>query len=187
MRVSKLVGQVAIRTSQNDRLSTIPNLRVPMNTAYKISLETYDMTCLDKSWAWLNDPEIKKLTMTPVFTREDQFKFFERLPHRTDYRIWSVVLDGTELIGAAGFKNHRGSLAEYWGYIGEKQYWNKGFGRSLIEAVELKARESGVFDLDLKVSTANLRAIALYEKVGFVIDPRTSTDSCFQMVRRGIR
>lgn len=158
-----------------------------MNTVHEISLQTYDRTCLDKSWAWLNNPEIRELTMTPVFTREDQLRFFEQLPYQTDYKIWSVVLDNSELIGAAGLKNHRGKLAEYWGYIGEKQYWNKGLGRRLLRAVEEKAQELGFGDLDLKVSTANVSAIALYKKSGYVIDTQASTESCLQMIKRGIR
>ncbi|MEO5658251.1 MAG: GNAT family N-acetyltransferase [Polaromonas sp.] len=158
-----------------------------MKNTNKISLGTYNQECFDKSWAWLNDAETKKLTMTPDFTRNDQFRFFEQLPHRTDYLIWSVILDDEEVIGAAGLKNHRAALAEYWGYIGEKQHWNKGLGRSLVRAVELKAKKKGFVDLDLKVSSANPRAIALYEKVGFLIDPQTSTESCLRMVKRGIR
>lgn len=152
----------------------------------RITLQAYDKACLDKSWVWLNDPEIRELTMTPVFTREDQTKFFDQLSHRLDYCIWSVLLDGTEVIGVAGLKNHRGSCAEYWGYIGEKQYWNKGLGRGLIDAVEQKAKQLGFTELYLKVTVANPRAIELYEKVGFVIAPETSTESCLQMVKRGI-
>lgn len=158
-----------------------------MNTIHEISLQTYDTTCLDKSWAWLNDPEIRALTMTPVFTREDQLRFFERLPYQTGYKIWSVVLDNAELIGAAGLKNYRGNLAEYWGYIGEKQYWYKGLGQNLIRAVEHKAQELGFIDLDLNVSTFNVSAIALYKKSGYVIDTQSSTDFCLQMVKRDIR
>ena len=157
-----------------------------MNSAQKISLQTYDKTCLDKSWEWLNDPEIRELTMTPVFTREDQLRFFERLPHRTDYLIWSVILDNAELIGVAGLKNHRGLLAEYWGFIGEKRYWNRGLGLGLMQAVEQKAKELGFVDLDIKVTTSNPRAIVLYEKTGYLVLSKTSTGSCLHMVKRGI-
>jgi len=135
------------------------------------------------SWEWLNDPEIRDLTMTPVFTREDQLRFFEQLPRRTDYLIWSVVLDGTEVIGAAGLKNHRGDTAEYWGYIGKKQYWNNGLGKLIVIEVEKKAIELGFFWLDLKVSTDNPRAISLYQNTGFVIDPYMSSSYCLRMIK----
>lgn len=38
----------------------------------KISLKLYNEDFLEKSWEWLNDEELKYLTMTPDFTRKDQ-------------------------------------------------------------------------------------------------------------------
>jgi RimJ/RimL family protein N-acetyltransferase len=156
------------------------------NAGNRVSLQAYDKACLDKSWTWLRDPETSALTMTPAFTLGAQLKFFEQLPLRTGYHIWGVLLDGAELIGAAGLKNHRGSCAEYWGYIGEKHYWGKGLGLGLFEAVEQKAKQLGFSELDLKVSVANLRAISLYKKVGFLIDSHRSTEFCLHMVKQGI-
>ena len=156
------------------------------NIDKRISLQTYNIACLDKSWIWLNDPEIRELTMTPVFTRENQIEFYEQLTQRTDYLIWGVILDKSELIGAAGLKNHRGTLAEYWGFIGEKKHWNKGLGRQLIETVEQQARDFDFTDLDLKVSASNQRAIGLYEKVGFVIDRHRSNNLYLHMLKRNI-
>lgn len=152
----------------------------------RLSLVTLDERCLEKSWKWLNDPEVRELTMTPPFTREDQRRFFEQLPSRTDYRIWGVALGGVELIGAAGIKDHRESIAQYWGYIGEKKYWGRGLGRSLVAKVESEARELGFNDLDLIVSAKNTRAITLYESVGFVRDPQATTGCRIRMVKRGI-
>lgn len=161
------------------------NAKEMMNSHCTVSLGPYTKDCLDKSWVWLKNPEIKSLTMTPDFTREEQLEFFEQLPYRSDYLIWSVVFDG-QLIGAAGLKNYRGTLAEYWGYLGEKQYWNRGLGSSLIRAVEVNAKARGFSALDLKVSPDNLRAIALYKKDGFLLDPETQTESCLRMVKRCI-
>jgi RimJ/RimL family protein N-acetyltransferase len=149
-------------------------------------LVEYDARCLDLSWTWLNDPEIGALTMTPPFTREQQAEFFASLDRRRDYLIWGIEADGHELIGAAGLKNHRGTRAEYWGYIGERKYWGKGYGHRLVAAVENKARAHGFSQLDLRVARTNSRAIALYEKAGFVADPQASTDDYVLMLKRGI-
>lgn len=151
----------------------------------RISLGIYDRECLDKSWEWLNDPETRALTMTPEFTREDQLRFFEKLP-RTDYLIWSLLLNNDELIGVAGLKNHRGQLAEYWCYIGEKKYWSMGLGRSLVQAVEAMAKKCGFVDLDIKVSIHNPRSIALHEKSGYVVLPATSTEVYLHMLKRNV-
>jgi hypothetical protein len=45
----------------------------------------YDERLLEHSWAWLQDPEIKRLTDTPDFTRTAQRSWFESLGGRTDY------------------------------------------------------------------------------------------------------
>ena len=120
---------------------------------HHLSLIPYDACCHELSWFWLNDPEIRELTMSPIFTREDHNIFFKNLPLRSDYKIWRILLDGHEIVGAAGLKNHRGSLAEYWGYIGEKKYGIQGLGRSLFKVVEEEVRNIGIIDLDLKVFT----------------------------------
>ena len=59
---------------------------------------------------------------------------------------------------------HRGNLG--MGIIPE--YRGRGLGRRLIETTLKRARETGFSRVELDVHTDNARAIALYEKVGFV-------------------
>ena len=132
-----------------------------------LSLSSYDRACLDRSWEWLRDPEIRALTMTPEFTREDQLHFFESLPTRSGYHIWGLSLDGRP-VGAAGLKNVRGACAEYWGYLGERDCWGKGLGKQLMLLIEAEARKLGLSSLDLRVLATNSRAISLYLKMGYV-------------------
>lgn len=134
-----------------------------------VQLVPFDQAFLERSWNWLQDPEIKRLTLTPDFTREEQQRFFDGLPSRSDYRIWGVVLAGGELIGAAGLKNVTRGSAEYWGYIGEKQWWGKGLGGEMLTAVEAEARKLGLPQLVLRVVTDNVRAVRAYEKSGFQV------------------
>lgn len=151
----------------------------------KLSLAPYDEKCLEKSWEWLNDPEIRFLTMTPEFSKDDQRRFFNSLATRSDYLIWAVIFDGTP-IGAAGLKNPRGNMAEYWGYIGEKKFWGGGLGRSMLALVEEKGRCAGFSSLDLKVLAANERALSLYRKCGYVVDADNSSDDVLRMIKREI-
>ncbi|EKO3750233.1 hypothetical protein P0F16_002868 [Vibrio metschnikovii] len=69
----------------------------------KLVLDIYTRKYLDKSWDWLTDPEIKKMTNTPDFTREEQELFFLSLP-RENYKIWGLKYDDLE-IGVVGLKN----------------------------------------------------------------------------------
>lgn len=156
------------------------------NELGNLSLIPYTIECLEKSWDWLNDPEIQKLTMTAPFSRAQQENFFHSLPTRDGYNIWGVSLAGVGLIGAAGLKNQQASAAEYWGYIGERSFWGKGLGYKLISAIEGKARQLQLSDLYLKVSATNTRAIRLYAKVGFTVDPAKSSDGYLYMSKMGI-
>ena len=150
---------------------------------YSIILVPYDTRILDLSWSWLNDPEIKALTMAPEFTREQQMDFYKSLGARRQYHIWGIEFVGRGPIGAAGLKNPRGKAIEYWGYIGDKRYWGKNVGKQILSLLQAKALQLGFGELDLKVSRMNLRAISLYQKCGFVVDPRGSERDIIHMTK----
>lgn len=135
-----------------------------------IAFESYDENYLEKSWVWLNDPEIKKLTMTPDFTISQQRKWFDGLSENKSYKIWGVSYDEAP-IGVFGIKsiNHIKGEGEYWGYIGEKEYWGKGLGKKIMSEVLQKAKfELKLSNIYLKVSVQNKVAISLYKKLNFI-------------------
>src|SRR6476620_3581377 len=106
-------------------------------------LTAYNQQFLEKSWIWLRDPEIKALTLTPDFTREEQLAFYHSLPERKNYWIRGILEDGVP-VGAMGLKHISSTTAEYWGYIGEKAYWGKGIGSFMIAAAVEKAKQLGL-------------------------------------------
>jgi RimJ/RimL family protein N-acetyltransferase len=134
----------------------------------KIDHIAYTRETLDLSSTWLRDPEIKALTSTPAFSREDQIKWFEGLPAREDYRAWTVRANSNP-IGAFGIKNILAGSGEYWGYIGEKHHWGKGIGRHMLCAAVEEAKRIPLKTLLLRVHYSNFRAINLYIAYGFRI------------------
>ena len=148
----------------------------------KISLKPYDEEFLEKSWEWLNDEELKYLTMTPNFTRKDQKTFFNSLELRSDYLIFGIDFCGKP-IGACGLKNLKGEEAELWLYIGDKDYWGKGLGKKIMTCLENKAVEEGLTSLYLKVLKENKRAIGLYNKISYVA---TSENEEYIIMRKEI-
>jgi RimJ/RimL family protein N-acetyltransferase len=133
-----------------------------------LSFDRYDERFLEKSWEWLNDPEIKRLTMTPDFTREAQRRWFQNLATATDYLIWGVSMNG-EPIGALGLKHITQTAAEYWGYIGDRKYWGAGLGSEMLRFCFEKAKERGLHELHLRVHRDHTRAIRLYSNAGFQV------------------
>ena len=74
---------------------------------------------------------------------------------------------GSAGIDAVGTKDKLRHRAEF-GISLLKEYWGLGLGRALTEACIQCAREAGYAQLELSVVADNERAIALYEKEGFV-------------------
>ena len=143
-----------------------------------IDFVDFDSNFLALSWKWLNDPEIRILTSTPEITLEGQLKWFNGLNVRTDYKVWGMSCDGTK-IGVAGLKKITESDAEYFGYIGVKEFWNKGLSSAIFSFILDYARMTGIGRLWLTVSKENKRAINAYQKAGFKIF--NTLDSDLQM------
>ena len=133
-----------------------------------IKFVEFDEIFCEKSWQWLNDPEIKKLTLTLDFSREQQIKGFQALPARNDYLIWGITYNSIP-IGVTGIKNIdiSASSGEYFGYIGEKSYWSHGIGKMMMEFTKEQAQKIELRYLYLHVSHGNERAIRLYLKYGY--------------------
>lgn len=133
----------------------------------QVDFVPYDEKFLEKSWEWLNDPELMKLTLTKPFTREQQSEFYSSLASRDDYKIWGIRLGG-EKIGAVGLKKiAHGESAEYFGYIGDKSYWGKGVSSYMFGFIVSFAKEQKLKRIYLEVSKSNDRAVSSYRKNGF--------------------
>lgn len=131
-------------------------------------LVDFDKEVLEKSWNWLNDEEIKYLTQTPNFTKEQQLKWFENISKTSNYFVKGLAF-GKEVIGVVGLKNIdlKEGQAEYFGYIGEKQYWGKGLSSQIFDLIIEVCKQKEIKLLYLNVISENIRAIRAYEKVGF--------------------
>lgn len=129
---------------------------------------TFNQEYLEKSFYWLTEPEVNSLTMAGDVTKEKQKKWFASLKTKKDYVIWGVEADGRP-VGAAGMKHidMKKKTAEYFGYIGEKEYWGKGIGTKMLLFVMDRAKEIGLDQITLRVNRGNIRAVHLYKKYGF--------------------
>lgn len=134
----------------------------------KLKLIPFDEFVLERSWNWLNDSELKHLTMTPDFTKEQQVELFNSLSTRKGYFIFGIAFEG-QPVGACGLKNFVDDKAELWLYIGEKEYWGKGLGKRIMLLLENEARKLKLKKLYLKVIKDNKAAINLYEKFNYLL------------------
>lgn len=140
--------------------------------------------------AWLNDPEILQgiLIHYPI-SQADEENWFERmLTHPADERVMAIdVKESTPDSQAESWKhvgswafNHidwRVHAAEFGIIIGDKSYWNQGYG---TDAVRLLVKHGfNTLNLNrifLEVFETNPRAIRVYEKAGFKLEVRQRQD-----------
>lgn len=74
---------------------------------------------------------------------------------------------GTAGVGRVGSQEKLRQRAEF-GIGIERAYWGLGIGRALVEACVECARAAGYAQLELDVVADNERALALYQRAGFV-------------------
>ena len=80
-----------------------------------------------------------------------------------------VAKVGTEIIGTASLirKHNRMSHRGVFGISLKKAWWGCGAARAMAEAIIDFARKNGFSQLNIEVRSDNVRAIRLYEKLGF--------------------
>jgi diamine N-acetyltransferase len=135
---------------------------------------------------WLNDPEVKQGVMIyyPYSQAQEENWFEGMLKRPVDEHVMGIevkeaatetVGDHWKLIGTVGFStiDWRNRACEFGIMIGEKDYWNKGYG---TEAVRLLTQYGfntlNLHRVFLRVFENNPRAIRAYEKAGFVLEGR---------------
>lgn len=113
--------------------------------------------------------ERKYLTMLEAFPLPETRDFVLRMIKQRNPQFVAVV--GDSVVGWCDVSRqffpshaHVGTLA--MGIV--PAYRGQGLGRRLIGAALEKAKEEGFIRVELSVHADNARAIALYEKVGFV-------------------
>lgn len=143
----------------------------------------YDERFLEASWHWLNEPNTRRLSQTPVFTREEQRDWFNSLTNRRDYCIWGIELKGIP-IGALGLKHIENENAECWAYIGDKSLWGKGIGSWIVPEIFERAKERGLKQLSACVLEGNKRVIRLCKAYGFV---ETARDGVVILMKKDLR
>ncbi len=135
---------------------------------------------------WLNDPEVRRgiLIHNPLSLSEEEGWYERMLSRPPEQHVMVIELKGVgeesgaenwQMIGTCAFDriDWQARSAEFGILIGEKQYWNQGYGS---EAVRLLSRHGfGALNLHriyLHVFANNPRAIRAYQKAGFTEEGR---------------
>ena len=120
---------------------------------------------------WFNDPEVREfLTIyRPLSTAEEERWFEGQLEDRESEMFAIETTDGVH-IGNLGLHriNWQYRHAELGIFIGEKAYWDKGYGSDAVcVLLRFAFGEMNLHRVFLRVREDNARGIRAYEKCGF--------------------
>ena len=138
----------------------------------KCYLSPIDLNDAEKFAEWLNDLEVTEnlLLYNSVINVETEKGFLENLAKGHNYSI--VDMENNTSIGNCGLMeiDNLNQTAEVGIFIGDKNYWNKGYGTEALKLlVDYGFKALNLHNIFLKVFSYNKHAIKSYEKVGFKI------------------
>src|SRR5215510_5319044 len=136
----------------------------------KCYLSPMNINDAEKYTEWLNDLEVTYNLgiYHSIINTETEKEFLQKLSKEHNYSI--IDCKSNELIGTCGFieVDHLNQTAEAGIFIGNKNYWNKGYGtESFGLLLDYGFKALNLHNVMLKVYSFNKNAIKLYEKIGF--------------------
>ena len=136
----------------------------------KCYLSPMDVEDAEQYALWLNDNEVTNYMQlaTEVISIEEEKDIIRKLSKTHNYAI--IDRQDNTLIGSTGLSSidviHRN--AEIGIFIGDKNYWNKGYGREALSLlINYAYKKLNIHTIFLRTYSFNERAIACYEKIGF--------------------
>ncbi len=147
-----------------------------MLTTSQVRLRPLEKSDVPLFVAWFSDEEvIANLGMFMPMSLADEEAWYETTMKRDvverPLTIEINIDQGWRPIGNCGFMGHnwRVRVAELGISIGDKRYWNQGYGTQAMHLlVDHGFATLNLNRIYLRVVSTNARAIRVYEKVGFV-------------------
>lgn len=140
----------------------------------KVELGPIQREYLPQYVDWLNDWEVNRF-LTPgvplLFNLDDETDWFEQRRKDKNSMVFAIrALPEKQLIGNCGLHDMdwKNRCAMFGIFIGDKNYWNKGYGTDATRTLLGFAFEQlGLNRVELEVYAFNPRAVRAYEKAGF--------------------
>ena len=137
----------------------------------KCYLSPIDENDAEKFTSWINDLEMTQF-LPKLYSRsinvQNEKELLGKISKEHNYSI--IDIGTNELLGNCGFHaiDHIYPTCEVGIFIGNKDYWNKGYGTEALSLLlDYGFKALNFHNITLRVVSFNERAIKSYEKVGF--------------------
>jgi diamine N-acetyltransferase len=152
----------------------------------RIRLRRNERADITRFVAWLNDPEVRRyLSVNLPISLANEEQWFENMlklpaaeqPFAIEIRTTSTEnkSDEWQMVGNCSFMDmdHTARSAEVGLFLGDKSFWNKGYGTEVMNLLLRFGFETlNLNRIFLRVDEANKGGIRAYEKAGFVHEGR---------------
>jgi RimJ/RimL family protein N-acetyltransferase len=124
---------------------------------------------------WINDPDTNQwrglhLPMTKIEAQVWIEKQMTSSKENFTLAVSVPAAEGEKTIGLIGLRNicYRSRRAELWIYLGDKNYWGKGFGQKAMTRLCQEAfLEMNLIRVWLECDPGHKSAVRCYQNVGF--------------------
>lgn len=137
----------------------------------KVILRAIERDDLKYFVKWLNNQEIiKNMAIFYPFSLAQEEEWFEKTLRDDKQKHFLITTNKNKPIGGIGiqgidWKNRKAHLGLF---IGEKNYWNKGYGtNAILTLLKFAFNEMNLNKISLTAFEHHKRAIKCYEKCGF--------------------
>ncbi|QGU94551.1 GNAT family N-acetyltransferase [Clostridium bovifaecis] len=143
----------------------------------KVKLRSYKKEDIAIAYEYMNDNELKRLLVNkipyPMILEQEENWFKSLLDLKDSYNFAIEDLETGKYIGGCGINsvNWLSRIATVGIFIGDKNYWGKGYGTDAMEAlVKFIFEQMNMNKVKLNVFDFNKRAKICYEKCGFKVE-----------------
>lgn len=149
------------------------NLYISKIYGAKANLRTLAKKDLKKSLMWLKDPFVNMYLSHNFrdYTEEQELKWFEFVQNSNNDVVFAIEDKGSsQYIGNCALHkiDWEKKKCEMGIVIGDKDYWNKGYGSDVVKTIAKFAfYKLNLKSIHLNVYRYNRRAIKVYRKCGF--------------------
>lgn len=143
----------------------------------KVKLRSYKKEDIAIAYEYMNDNELKRLLVNkipyPMILEQEENWFKSLLDLKDSYNFAIEDLKTGKYIGGCGINsiNWLSRIVTVGIFIGDKNYWGKGYGTDAMKAlVRFIFEQMNMNKVKLNVFDFNKRAKSCYEKCGFKVE-----------------